>query len=116
MSLQTPRILPAHLHAFHASSGPNSRTPRQVRVLGTISELRGETATITCGHHGEIMLRLNPDSHLQMGRMVEIIGKVVEVEPQVGSLLNPIGKQEGLPTFNLYPSFIDLQFADIWGI
>jgi Replication factor A protein 3 len=89
MSLQTPRILPAHLHAFVASSssstgGSNSRnTPRAVRVLGTVSALRGETAMITCGNHGDIVLRLNPDSHLQMGHMVEVIGKVVEVEPQV---------------------------------
>lgn len=78
MSLQTPRVLPAHLHAFHSSSG--SRAPQTVRILGTVSALHGDTATITCGTNGDVTLILKPDSHLQMGRLVEVVGKVVDLE------------------------------------
>lgn len=85
MSLQTPRILPAHLHAFHASSAGPQRSTNTVRVLGTVTALRGDTATITCGGHGEVTLILKPDSHLQMGKMVEIVGKVAELDGQVCS-------------------------------
>ncbi|KAL4957706.1 replication factor A protein 3 [Aspergillus filifer] len=78
MSLQTPRILPTHLHAFNpATSG--ARSPPPVRLLGTVSSLRGDTASITCGSHGEVTLILKPDSHLQMGKLVEVVGKVAEV-------------------------------------
>ncbi|RAL14625.1 putative ssDNA binding protein Ssb3 [Aspergillus homomorphus CBS 101889] len=75
MSLQTPRVLPAHLHAFHTSSSTKHHT---VRILGTVSALRGDTATITCGAD-EVTLILKPDSHLQMGKLVEIIGKVTDL-------------------------------------
>ena len=79
MSLQTPRILPSHLHAFHPSSaGP--RTSHTVRILGTVTALRGDTATMTCGNHGDVTLILKPDSHLQMGKLVEIIGKVADLD------------------------------------
>ena len=77
MSLQTPRILPAHLHAFHPSSGSSTHT---IRILGTVSALRGDTATLTCGNNGDVTLILKADSHLQMGRMVEVVGKVAELE------------------------------------
>jgi len=78
MSLQTPRVLPAHLHAFHPSSaGP--RQTQTVRLLGTVTALRGDTATITCGNHGDVTLVLKPDSHLQMGKLVEVVGKVVDL-------------------------------------
>ncbi|RDW63061.1 putative ssDNA binding protein Ssb3 [Aspergillus mulundensis] len=76
MSLQTPRVLPSHLHAF-SPSGPRSAPP--VRLLGTVSALRGDTATITCGTHGDVTLILKPDSHLQMGKLVEVVGKVAEM-------------------------------------
>lgn len=87
MSFQTPRVLPSHLHAFHPSSaGP--RSTRTVRLLGTVSALRGDTATITCGNHGDVTLILKPDSHLQMGKLVEIVGKVADLEGgQVSSFL-----------------------------
>jgi len=79
MSLQTPRILPAHLHAFHpSSSGP--RSTHTVRLLGTVTALRGDMATITCGGNGDVTLILKPDSHLQMGKLVEIVGKVADLE------------------------------------
>ncbi|KAI9370787.1 replication factor A protein 3 [Aspergillus egyptiacus] len=80
MSLQTPRILPSHLHAFNPSTTTAGRSPPPVRLLGTVSSLRGDTATITCGTHGDVTLILKPDSHLQMGKLVEVVGKVAEVE------------------------------------
>ncbi|OOF93211.1 hypothetical protein ASPCADRAFT_209802 [Aspergillus carbonarius ITEM 5010] len=80
MSLQTPRILPSHLHAFHSSSTSGPRSTHTVRILGTVTALRGDTATITCGNHGDVTLILKPDSHLQMGKLVEIVGKVADLE------------------------------------
>lgn len=79
MSLQTPRILPAHLNAFHPSSG-GSRSTHTVRILGTVSGLRGDTATITCGNNGDVTLILKPDSHLKMGTMIEVVGKVADLD------------------------------------
>jgi Replication factor A protein 3 len=79
MSIQTPRILPSHLHAFHPSSA-HSRTANTVRLLGTVTALRGETAIITCDSHGDVTLQLKADSHLQMGRLVEVVGKVVVLD------------------------------------
>lgn len=85
MSLQTPRILPSHLHAFHPSSGGGARSTHTVRILGTVSALRGDTATITCGNNGDVTLILKPDSHLQMGKLVEVVGKVADLEGGVCS-------------------------------
>ncbi|OJI95992.1 hypothetical protein ASPVEDRAFT_120362 [Aspergillus versicolor CBS 583.65] len=79
MSLQTPRILPSHLHAFNPATS-TSRSAPPVRLLGTVTSLCGDTATITCGSHGEVTLILKPDSHLQMGKLVEVVGKVAEME------------------------------------
>ncbi|KAJ5697536.1 replication factor A protein 3 [Penicillium malachiteum] len=81
MSLQTPRILPQHLSNFHPNA--NSRT-HTVRILGTVSALQGETAKITCGTHGDVTLILTPDEHLQMGKLVEVVGKVADIEGGVG--------------------------------
>ncbi|KAJ9199686.1 hypothetical protein DTO166G4_5587 [Paecilomyces variotii] len=78
MSLQTPRVLPAHIHAFHPSSG--NRSLQTVRILGTVTALHGSTATLTCGNNGDVTLLLKLDSHLQMGRLVEVVGKVAELE------------------------------------
>jgi len=78
-ALQAPRILPSHLHAFHPSSA-HSRTVNTVRLLGTVTALRGETAIITCGNHGDVTLQLKADSHLQMGKLVEVVGKVVVLD------------------------------------
>lgn len=77
MSLSTPRILPEHLHNFVES---NRLTPNTIRVLGMVASLRGDYATITCGNHGDISVILNRDTHIQVGSMVDIVGKVVEVE------------------------------------
>lgn len=35
---------------------------------------------MTCGNHGDVTLILKPDSHLQMGKLVEIIGKVADLD------------------------------------
>lgn len=79
MSLQTPRILPSHLNAFHPSSA-GQRSTHTIRILGTVSALRGDTATITCGNNGDVTLILKPDSHLQMGKMIEVVGKVADLD------------------------------------
>jgi Replication factor A protein 3 len=79
MSLQTPRVLPSHLQAFHPSSGGHQRI-NTVRILGTVTALRGDTAVVTCGSHGDVTLLLQPDSHLQMGKLFEIVGKVVQLD------------------------------------
>ncbi|KAL1853376.1 hypothetical protein Plec18170_005373 [Paecilomyces lecythidis] len=92
MSLQTPRVLPAHLHAFHPSSG--NRSTQTVRILGTVSALHGDTATITCGNHGDVTLILKPDSHLQMGRLVEVVGKVTDLEGGQGLGLRLLGAMD----------------------
>jgi hypothetical protein len=84
MSLPTPRLLPEHLHAFLNPSRPGTGQPT-IRILGAVSSLRGETATITCGTHGDVNLILNRDSHLQMGRMVDVVGKLVEGEGGVST-------------------------------
>lgn len=107
MSLQTPRILPSHLHAF------SSKT---VRVLGTVSALRGDTATITCGTNGDITLVLKADSHLQMGKLVEVVGKVTELDGSVcTTTTTAMTNDMGFICF-LYPSFILLLCRFwIWG-
>ncbi|CAI9628160.1 unnamed protein product [Alternaria alternata] len=62
---QTPRILAPHLANFQH---------RIVRILGKVTQLRGETAVIDAG--GNVDVVLNRDSHLAVGHAVEIIGKV----------------------------------------
>ncbi|OJJ81441.1 putative ssDNA binding protein Ssb3 [Aspergillus glaucus CBS 516.65] len=92
MSLQTPRVLPAHLHAFHPSSGaPSTHT---IRLLGTVSALHGDTATITCGGNGDVTLVLRPDSHLQMGKLVEVVGKVMDLEGVQGLGVRVLGTMD----------------------
>ncbi|EEH40484.1 hypothetical protein PAAG_02539 [Paracoccidioides lutzii Pb01] len=82
MSLSTPRLLPEHLHAF--VPGPSHQGPTTIRILGTVSALRGEYATITCGSHGDVTLILNRESHVQLGRMVDVVGRVTQVEGSLG--------------------------------
>jgi Replication factor A protein 3 len=91
MSMPTPRILPTHLHAFHPSN-PNSRTVHAIRLLGTVTALRGDTATLSCGNHGDVTLLLKADSNLRMGRLVEVVGKVIDLD----------GGQVRSTKFNLY--------------
>ncbi|KAJ5939069.1 hypothetical protein N7466_002203 [Penicillium verhagenii] len=83
MSLQSPRCLPQHLPNFHPNSTP-AGTTHTVCVLGTVSALNGDSAKITCGSHGDVTLILTPDDNLQMGKLVEVVGKVTDVEGGVG--------------------------------
>ena len=75
MSLQTPRILSSHLQAFHGGQKVHT-----VRILGTVTALHGQSAVITCGDHGTVTLLLQPDSHLQMGKLTEVVGKVTQLD------------------------------------
>ncbi|KZZ86754.1 Replication factor A protein 3 [Ascosphaera apis ARSEF 7405] len=84
MSLSTPRILPEHLHNFTSS---NRSTPNTVRILGTVSSVRGEHATISCGSHGDVTVVLNRDTHIQVGRVVDIVGKVIDIEGNLGIMI-----------------------------
>src|ERR1700744_5507114 len=63
-SMSTPRILPAHLHAF----APNASSHNTVRMLGTIAHVNGDQATLNCGTDSvEILLNryvLLPQSFL----------------------------------------------------
>ncbi|KAI4741647.1 hypothetical protein E4T50_07945 [Aureobasidium sp. EXF-12298] len=67
MAEQTPRINASYLEQF---------THRTVRILGKVTQLRGEEATIDAG--GQINVHLNriQESHLTVNHAVEIIGKV----------------------------------------
>ncbi|OCK76976.1 replication factor A protein 3 [Lepidopterella palustris CBS 459.81] len=65
MTEATPRILATHLEQFQHQT---------VRILGKVTQLRGETAVLEAG--GPLTLLLNRDSHLTLNHAVEIIGKV----------------------------------------
>jgi len=65
MSDATPRILATHLENFKHQN---------VRILGKVTQLRGEHAQIDAG--GLITILLGRDSHLTLNHAVEIIGKV----------------------------------------
>ncbi|KAI4196539.1 MAG: hypothetical protein LQ348_002285 [Seirophora lacunosa] len=65
----TPRINARYLETFTNST---------VRILGRVTSLRGESATVDA--NGSIQVHLNrvsyPDAHLTLNNAVEIIGKV----------------------------------------
>ncbi|KAL8703197.1 MAG: hypothetical protein Q9201_003616 [Fulgogasparrea decipioides] len=61
----TPRINARYLESFTNST---------VRILGRVTSLRGESATIDA--NGSVQLHLSRDSHLTLNNAVEIIGKV----------------------------------------
>ncbi|ESZ96553.1 hypothetical protein SBOR_3055 [Sclerotinia borealis F-4128] len=61
----TPRITSSYLNSF---------TSRTVRMVGKVTQLRGLEASIDCD--GAVSVLLRPDSHLQVGSAVEIVGKV----------------------------------------
>ncbi|KAL9129951.1 MAG: hypothetical protein Q9217_001753 [Psora testacea] len=61
----TPRINARYLETF---------TNQTVRILGRVTSLRGEMATIDA--NGSINIHLHRDAHLLMGNAVEIVGKV----------------------------------------
>ncbi|KAJ5745967.1 hypothetical protein N7520_011149 [Penicillium odoratum] len=83
MSLQTPRVLPQHLSNFHPNNAAAGNI-HTVSILGTVSAINGETAKITCGTHGDVTLILTPDENLQMGTLVEVVGKVTDIDGGIG--------------------------------
>ncbi|KAE8450957.1 hypothetical protein EG329_005397 [Mollisiaceae sp. DMI_Dod_QoI] len=64
-SLSTPRITSPYLDSF---------TTRTIRLIGLVTQLRGEQATIDAD--GNVTAHLNRDAHLTVGNAVEIVGKV----------------------------------------
>jgi replication factor A3 len=64
-TLSTPRILAPHLDSF---------TSRTIRLIGRVTQLRGEQASIDA--QGNVTAILNRDCHLSVGHAVEIVGKV----------------------------------------
>ncbi|EXJ84544.1 hypothetical protein A1O3_05213 [Capronia epimyces CBS 606.96] len=108
-SMSTPRILPAHLHAF----APGSSAHNTVRIMGIISTVSGDQATLTCLNDAVTIL-LNRDSHLSVGSMYEVVGKVVNIEGGHGLGLRvlsstewPRNEQGQLPDLKLYEAVVD---------
>ncbi|KAF8852646.1 replication factor A protein 3 [Acephala macrosclerotiorum] len=64
-TLSTPRITSAYLDSF---------TSKTIRLVGKVTQLRGEQATIDSD--GNVTAHLNRDAHLTVGNAVEIVGKV----------------------------------------
>ncbi len=64
-SISTPRISSTYLDNF---------VSRTVRIIGRVTQLRGEQATIDSD--GNVTALLNRDAHLSVGHAVEIVGKV----------------------------------------
>ncbi|KAI9740228.1 MAG: hypothetical protein M1834_004806 [Cirrosporium novae-zelandiae] len=65
MTEVTPRINASYLQDFSLQT---------VRLVGKVTDLRGEEATIDAG--GSVTVHLNRDAHISMGSAVEIVGKV----------------------------------------
>lgn len=63
--MSTPRITSQYLDTF---------TSRIIRLVGRVTQLRGDTATIDS--EGNVTAHLNRDSHLTVGNAVEVVGKV----------------------------------------
>ncbi|RMD45118.1 hypothetical protein DV735_g63, partial [Chaetothyriales sp. CBS 134920] len=74
-SVATPRVLPAHLHAFAPSARPTTST---VRLLGIITTVDRDQATLTCGADSVTVI-LNRDSHISVNSMYEVVGKVIDL-------------------------------------
>ncbi|KAK3061338.1 hypothetical protein LTS18_006480, partial [Coniosporium uncinatum] len=65
MGEATPRITAQYLENF---------SHQTVRILGKVTSLRGEQASIDAG--GNVAIMLNRDAHIQLNHAVEIVGKV----------------------------------------
>ncbi|GFP55767.1 hypothetical protein ACSS6W_008834 [Trichoderma asperelloides] len=63
--MSTPRITAAYLDSF---------VGRTVTIVGKVTQLRGDQATIDAD--GVVTILLNRDSHLANGNAAQIIGKV----------------------------------------
>ncbi|ETN41758.1 uncharacterized protein HMPREF1541_03695 [Cyphellophora europaea CBS 101466] len=109
-SISTPRILPSHLHAFGPSAHPSTST---VRLLGIITTVAGDQATLTCGSDAATII-LNRDSHLQVNAMYEIVGKVINLDGGHGlgvrvlsSTEWPKNERGELPDIKLFEAVVD---------
>ncbi|EHY52581.1 hypothetical protein HRR83_006926 [Exophiala dermatitidis] len=109
-SMSTPRILPGHLHAF----APGGNSHNTVRMLGTITTVSGDQATLTCGSDAVTIL-LNRDSHLSVGSLYEIVGKVVNIDGGQGLGLRVLSSTEWprnekgeLPDIKLFEAVVDV--------
>lgn len=80
-SMSTPRILPEHLEAFSPNAHPVTST---VRMLGTITAIDGDTATLTSHNNQTVTLILNRDSHLSPQSIYEIVGNVINLQGGAG--------------------------------
>ncbi|KZF26636.1 replication factor A protein 3 [Xylona heveae TC161] len=65
MTEATPRINASYLESFQGQT---------VRLIGKVTQLRGEQATIDA--NGSVTATLNRDCHLVLNNAVEIVGKV----------------------------------------
>ncbi|KAF2102353.1 replication factor A protein 3 [Rhizodiscina lignyota] len=65
MDEATPRVTSQYLEQFQN---------RTIRILGRVTQLRGDQATIDAD--GQVTVILNRDSHLTLNHAVEIVGKV----------------------------------------
>ncbi|KAL6248383.1 hypothetical protein RBB50_004638 [Rhinocladiella similis] len=109
-TMSSPRILPSHLHAF----APGSANGNTVRVLGQITTVSGEQATLTCGSDAVTVL-LSRDSHVSVGSMFEIVGKVINLDGGQGlglRVLNatewPRNENGQLPDIKLFEAVVDV--------
>lgn len=107
--MSTPRILPAHLSHF----APNVGTHNTVRMLGTITHVNGDQATLTCGNDSAQII-LARDSHLSVNSMYEIVGKVINTDTGGFSLRVlsstewPRNEQGQLPDLKLFDAVVDV--------
>ena len=63
--ISTPRITSQYLDTF---------TNRTIRLIGKVTQLRGDHATLDSD--GIVTVNLGADAHLTVGNAVEIVGKV----------------------------------------
>lgn len=114
MSLATPRILPAHLHAFAPDNRPAIST---VRMLGKITAIHGDQATLESYENQTVTLIMNRDSHLSLHSYYEIVGKVINLEGGQGLGLRvlgvfdvPLGPNAQGPDLKLFAAVVDATF------
>ncbi|KIW60437.1 hypothetical protein PV05_00652 [Exophiala xenobiotica] len=109
-NMASPRILPSHLHAF----APGTANGNTVRMLGQITTVSGDQATLTCGSDAVTIL-LSRESHVSVGSMFEIVGKVVNLDGGQGlglRVLNatewPRNEHGQLPDLKLFEAAVDV--------
>ncbi|KAI9890410.1 MAG: hypothetical protein M1814_004196 [Vezdaea aestivalis] len=74
MSDVTPRVTASYLSNFTSQPA--------VRMVGQVTALAGDTATVDS--QGSVQVQLTRDSHLSVGQYYEFIGKVVNLGGGLG--------------------------------